>query len=277
MSIFKTIEFPYREFNSKGDMIEALVVNKSKIITIKKSQIYKSNEKGSGVRAITKGFTESLKASINAKSGFIYPIISTTKFMDSHLDCHFNGCFTKTVKEQQGNIVYALDHQLKYNDILAWEEHLKMSIHSLDWGIVGKNYEGQTEGLVFEISKDNIRNPEVLKDIETRADKFQNSIRMVYHKIVLGVDSDSKEFREENEYFKSKIDSIVNKELAISEGHFWGIEELGINKEGSLVVAGGSNSATSIFHKDIEPLEDTQKTEPPTGTQSTFKSLIINI
>ena len=81
-------------------------------------------------------------------------------------------------------------------------------------------------------------------------------------------------------YFKKffKIDSqrineIANKEVAIEQGYFWGVEELKIHKEGSLVVAGGSNDATSIYSKDIEADIITSTTEPLKSTQIDYKGI----
>ena len=53
-------------------------------------------------------------------------------------------------------------------------------------------------------------------------------------------------------------------------GCFWGVEELKIVQEGSLVSAGGSNDATSIYQKHTEPSDDTHKEEPVITTQKTI-------
>lgn len=262
---YSAIEFPNIEFSTKSEMHKAILQNSDRIIHLKKSEIYKSSEKGQISCVSNPSIVPSVKSSLEVKEGFIYPVISTTRFMDSHKDCHFDGCFKKTIKEQKGKILYALDHQLKYNDVLAWPENVKMSIEQINWSDLGKSYSGSTEGLVFTIKKEDIRFKNVLLDIEQRANKFENSIRMVYHKIVLGVNSDSKEFKQERDYYEKRIDSIVNSDLVKEDGYFYGVEELGIHKEGSLVVAGGSNDATSIFSKDeplsthLEPSQDTQK------------------
>lgn len=258
--MIKAIEFPNLEFSTKELLFAALKSNEQKIISIKKEQIYKSAEKGQ-LPILTFKDNESSKNLSGAKLDFIYPIISTTNYFDSHGDVHFNGCFNKTVKEQQGKIVYALDHELKYNSILAWEKDVKMVVKSIDWNLVGKDYEGDTQALIFEIPKEKIRDPRVLSDIESKSSNFQNSIRMIYHKIKLGINSNEKDFAENKAYFDSKINSIVNKELVEEMGYFWGVEELGIYKEGSLVVGGGSNDATSIYIK--EPMQITQEVAEP--------------
>jgi len=270
--IFKAIELPGQEFKTKAEMHLALKTNADKIIGIKKAQVHKSAEKGQLFSLNAPMKTSTIKAGIEAKEGFIYPIISTTRYLDSHKDCHFDGCFTKTVKDQQGKIHYALDHEIKFDSIIAWPKDITMSVQSIDWSVVGKDYVGKTEALVFEINKDKIVRKDVLQAIESKVADFENSIRMVYHKIVLGIDSTEKGFEAEKKYYDERIGSISNKEEVEKDAYFWGVEELQIYKEGSLVVAGGSNDATSIFSKDLsEPSKDTleikeEQSEPLANT-----------
>jgi len=264
---FKAIEFPNKTFSTKELLFAELKKNESKLIDLKKSQVYKSHEKGQfSFLNLTKG-VDSIKGLNGAKDGFIYPIISTTNYMDSHKDVHFNGSMTKTAKEQNGKVVYALDHELKYDSILAWQKDVNMFITLVDWSLVGKNYLGKTEALVFEINKDAITRKDVLASIENKVSEFQNSIRMVYYKLNLGLNSNAKENASNKAYYDARINDIVNKEVAEEDGYFWGVEELGIYKEGSLVVAGGSNDATSIYSKEFEAVDNTSKNEPSIDTQ----------
>lgn len=266
--MIKAIEFPNKTFATKEDLFAELKKNEARLIDLKKSNVYKSHEKGQfSFLNLTKGL-DTVKGLDGAKDNYIYPIISTTNYMDSHKDVHFNGSMTKTAKEQNGKVVYALDHELKFDSIIAWQKDVSMSIKTIDWSLVGKNYSGQTEALVFEINKDSIVRKDVLDAIENKSAEFQNSIRMVYYKINLGLNSNDKEYTLNKAYFDANINKIVNKEVALEDGYFWGVEELGIYKEGSLVVAGGSNDATSIYSKEIEAVSNTSKDEPLKDTQA---------
>ena len=273
--MIKAIEFPNKTFTTKEDLFSELKKNEVRLIDLKKSNVYKSHEKGQfSFLNLTKD-SNSVKGIDGAKDNFIYPIISTTNYMDSHKDVHFNGSMTKTAKEQNGKVVYALDHELKFDSIIAWQKDVSMSIKLIDWSLVGKNYIGKTEALVFEINKDSIVRKDVLKAIENKSAEFQNSIRMVYYKVVLGLNSSAKENAENKAYYDARINDIVNKEVAEDEGYFWGVEELGIYKEGSLVVAGGSNDATSIYNKNIEAdnITSSSKQEPSNDTQDKSESI----
>lgn len=266
--MIKAIEFPNKSFSTKEDLFSELKKNEDRLISLKTSEVYKSHEKGQ-FSFLNFDKSEGVdKGLYGAKANHIYPIISTTNYMDSHKDVHFNGSMTKTAKEQNGKVVYALDHELKFDSIIAWQKDVNMFVRQIDWSLVGKDYIGKTEALIFEIAKDKITRKDVLTAIENKVSEFQNSIRMVYVKMILGMNSKDKEHANNKAYYDSRINQIANKEVAEDEGYFWGVEELKIYKEGSLVVAGGSNDATSIYNKEIEAVDNTskQKQEPSIDT-----------
>jgi hypothetical protein len=230
------------DFENKNDVFNALFENKERLIDIKKSETYKSLEKG---YVITLDI-ETMK-SFDREQGYIYPVVSSCNWFDSHKDVHFSGCFNKTVKEQVGKVKYILDHNLSYDSVLAWGKDVEMSVENIKIKELNKNISGDVECLVFKIKEDSFVRKDVLSDIKNRVDDFQNSIRMTYHKVNLGMKSDAKEHKTERDYYEKRIWEIINKDEVEENGYFWGVEELGIYKEASLVVAGGSNSATSII------------------------------
>lgn len=271
--MIKCIEFPDLIFATKDEMFRHLKSNEDKLISLKKAQVYKSCEKNqvSFLNLDVSKLSGASKANFDIKEGFIYPVISTTRYMDSHKDVHFDGCFNRTKNDQQGKVYYALDHDLKWASIIAWPKDVKMFVTPLDWSLVGKNYIGQTEALVFEIPENKITKPDVLAAIKDRVSDFENSIRMSYEKITLGLNSNEKDMDENKAYFDSRINLIANKEQALEDGYFWGVDALKIQKEGSLVIAGGSNDATSIITLGADLV--TPKTDPPVSSQE-IKELI---
>ncbi len=249
MSVIKAIEFPNKTFSTKEELYSELVKNASKIIDLKKSAVYKSCEK-KGISILT------FKSDIENKAfkidtGYFYPVISTTNYFDSHGDVHFKGCFNKTVKDQQGSVFYTADHDLSLNSIIAWKDDVEMFVKDIEWSLVGKEYSGTTNALIFKINIDAVRNEAAYSLIDERKD-VENSIRMRYITIKLGMNSDAPENKAYKQYYDSKIKEIVNSDQVAAAGYFWGVEELAIYKEGSLVVCGGSNDATAIIYDNTE-------------------------
>ena len=272
--MIKCIEFPDKTFITRDEMFSELKRNEDKLIALKKAHIYKSAEKSqiSFLNLDISKLSVSAKSNFDVKEGYIYPVISTTRYMDSHKDVHFDGCFNRTKNDQQGKVYYALDHDLKWASIVAWPKDVKMFVTPLDWALVGKNYAGQTEALVFEIAESKITKSDVLQAIKDKSSDFENSIRMSYEKITLGLNSKDKNMAENKAYFDNHINLIANKEQALEDGYFWGVEALKIQKEGSLVIAGGSNDATSIITLGADLI--TPKADPPAGSHKSIYSLL---
>jgi len=268
----KSIYFPDRTFTSKDDLFAQLKANEENIIEFKKAHIYKGCDK-SETKGVAVFNEETLKGiGFTTKNNFIYPIISTTKYMDSHDDVHFDGCFTKTVKDQQGKVYYCADHDLSLKGIIASKKNVEMLVKNIDWQFVGKDYTGETQALIFAIDKSTITNKDALTLIDSDPE-LENSIRMQYVKVMMGIDSKDKQYALNKQYYDSRISEIANKDKAIEQGYFFGVEELKIHKEGSMVIAGGSNDATRIYQQTTEPTKVTLvNTEPPNGTQNRPKT-----
>lgn len=240
-----------KEFITKEELFKELKANEDKIIALKKAQKYESVRKGQ----ISNGCAffkpeEANKSDLQIKSGYVYPVINTTRYMDNHDDVHFDGLWKKTLKEQEGRIFYVAGHSLKIDDVIAWPEDVRAFTAMIDWSMVGKEYEGQTEALIYEIEESKIQKQSALDAIKQRR-KVQGSVSMIYVKVIMGIDSNEKDYAINKSYFDSHIDLIVNKDQVKDQGYFFGVEEARIYKEGSLVLA-GSNDATEIIYPEKE-------------------------
>lgn len=257
-------EFPDKKFATKAELFAELRANVDKIIALKKAEVYKSHEKGSldvwGLKSL--GENE-IGKSPHMKSDHIYPVINTTKYMDSHRDVHFDGIWNKSAKEQDGKLFYVADHETKVDSVIAWPDDVKVMVKSVPWSFVGKHYSGNTEALIYEIPKNKLVHDKA-KEIIRDKRPVQNSVRMMYVKISLGMNSEMEEDKQYKEYYDRRLSEIANREVAEENGYFWGIEEAKIVTEGSMVIL-GSNDATPVRQKNIEPkhlaVKDTRFTQ----------------
>jgi hypothetical protein len=249
-----------RDFDNKKDLFKALRTNATKLIDVKKSNIFKSSEKGSAVKQtiLPSVIDETTKAELNFKDGNIYPVINTIGFLDSHNDVHIKGIWNKSVKEQTGKIHYVADHDLSISNIICWKSDVKMLIKDIDWQSVGKPYAGQTQALIFEIPESKIRLDVAKQMIQEKLD-VENSVRMRYMDIKLCYNSDAEEDKEFKKNYDKYYPQIVNKDDYENITYFYAVLQAMIVDEGSMVV-NGSNSATRVLQtKDIEPSADTHK------------------
>lgn len=261
----KSIYFPNREFNSKAELFDAIRKDESKIKAIKKAEVIFSHERNHVSKLNLKQIKDATVKGLTIEDGYIYPVISTTNFLDSHGDVHIDGCFKKTVNDKQGKILYTTNHELKVENIIAWQQDVEMMIKSLPFSELGKDYSGNAECLIFKISKDAICN-DAAEDIIEKNRPVQNSIRMQYVNFVTCIDDKRPEYKEYKANWDKYYPLIANKEDADAAGYFWAVTELKIQDEGSMVVK-GSNSATPVLQNPSpgEEIECSNCGEPMSG------------
>lgn len=276
--MIKSSQFPDKTFASKDELFAELRANADKIIKCKTSEIYKSIEKGVHFNGfITRVNDTESKAGPHMKDGYCYPVINTTKYLDSHDDVHLDGIWNKSAKEQNGKLFYVADHEIKTNTIIAWPDDVNVMVKSVPWSWVGKDYPGNTEALIYEINKSAIVNA-TAKDIIENKRPVQGSVRMQYVKVSMALNSTAKEDIVYKANWDKWIGEIANADVAHEQGYFFAVEEAKIVKEGSMVPF-GSNDATPIQQRkegagDTTP-EHIEPVEPTTHKESIFKKLSI--
>lgn len=276
--MIKSIDFPGKEFATKEALFAALRENVSKIIACKTAEVFFSDKKLQN--EVTPGFalkidSETAKVGPQLKEGYIYPIINTTNYLDSHGDLHLRGIWDKSARDQNGKTYYVADHRIETDKIIAWPGDVNMMVKDIPWSWVGKDYEGNTQGLIFEIKKSAIVNASA-KEIIDNNRPIQNSVRMQYVKIELAMNSNDKADVMYKANWDKYIGEVANNDVAEERGYFFPVLEAKISKEGSMVPL-GSNDATSIQQRkdEADTITSEHKEEPPhPGTQT--KQLFIN-
>jgi len=263
-----------QEFDTLKGMHKALKANESKLIGLKKAQLLKSAEKGQvSLSGAYLKLNDTQKTVFEMKEDYIYPVINTTRYMDSHNDVHFDGIWKRTLKNGQGNIYYLDSHLSGIDNVIAWKEDVRAFTAMIPWQWVGKDYEGETQALIYEIAEDKIVKQSAIDAIKEKRE-VENSVSMYYVVIKLAVNSDEKEFKVNKTYYDKRYPEIANKEVPDELGYFWGVEEAKINGEGSMVLL-GSNDATAILYNIQDPLKSTPNIDPSKDTQK--KAVFINL
>lgn len=254
-----------REFEDKEQMFSELSLNASKIIELKKASMKESDSVN--VLFINKAM-DSEKSLDFVKEGFVYPVINTTNFLDSHGDVHFPKIWNKSLKDKAKKIFYVMEHKLSIDSVIAYPNDVNAFVKTLPWKDLGFDYEGETQALIYEIAKDRIRIPQV-KNLFDEKTPFENSVRMRYINMELAIDSKNADLAKNKAVYDNYIDQIANKELAQKEGYFWAVTEASIEKEGSLCLF-GSNSATPVIYEAVN--DTSSKSEPSKDTQKDFET-----
>ena len=269
-----------KEFNSKEELFKALAENETFIHDAKKSQVYKSFEKGLQVvtdqKQIEKAF-DSTEKGIKFDSDYYYFVVNSANFLDSHSDVHVDGNWNKSVKDQQGKVYLVFDHSLKRSDIIAMKKDVEMFTAKISWDMLGKSYEGETYSLIYKVKKDKIVNKEAKEWLE-EGHELEASVRMQYIKIETAFNSTNPDYSKQKEVYDTYYPQIANKSDFEEIEYFWVVKEAKNVMESSLVLF-GSNSATGIVNNKnkSEAVEDTPETkEQSNDTQTKKRRIFIN-
>ena len=269
-----------KEFESKADLFKALVENESFIIDAKKSQVYKSFEKGlqvvSDQKTIEKAFNDSEKG-IKFDSDYYYFVVNSANYLDSHNDMHVDGNWNKSVKDQNGKVYLVWHHDFsKTENIIAFPEDIEMITSKVAWSLLGKSYEGETYSLIYKVKKDKIVNENVSKWLK-EGRKLQLSVRMQYIKLETAFNSDDEDYSKQTENYNKYYPLIANKDEFKEIEYFFIVKEAKNVMESSLLPF-GSNSATAEISQvenktDADTITPEIKTEPSIDTQKQEKLL----
>ena len=88
--MIKAVEFPDRTFKTREELFKALRESHKDIIDCKCSEVRFSDTIKS-VNLSTDEFTAKAIEVDGFEKGFVYPVINTTNYMDSHNDVHLKG------------------------------------------------------------------------------------------------------------------------------------------------------------------------------------------
>lgn len=245
-------------FNTQKGMFAALKANKQLIIEAKKAAI-----KNSDPFFCVGGETATKDAAVKSGAGiefgdYIYPVINTTWWLDSHKDLHIDGIWDKSAKEQSGKTYYIINHDLALGSVISYPKEVEIMIKQMGWKDLGYAFNGVTQALIFKAKITDKSNAAAVAAFKG-GEEIQNSIRMVYVSLDLAVNDSSEDFKEEKRIWDKYAAKVVNQD-ALKDGYFWPIYEAKIYKEGSAVLF-GSNEATPVLYeapKNIAPASATQ-------------------
>jgi hypothetical protein len=131
----------------------------------------------------------------------------------------------------------------------------------VDWLDLGVNRLGKTTVLMLDSEIKEAYNKDVFRQyLDDEID--QHSVGMRYVKISLAV-NDS-EYKEEKAVWDEYYPKLGNPEHAEKQGYFWAVKEASLVEVSAVLMA--SNTLTPTV-QNIEPSDDTQKTEPTEVTQ----------
>lgn len=256
-----------KEFPDKASMYAELKANKEAIIGLKKAATKFTDWIGDYVKAIVDEANKAEGgASAEIKMGdFVYPVINTTNWFDSHGDVHLDGIWDVSAKDQNGKTYYIINHELELGKVISYPQDVEIMLRKMQWRELGKDVDGETQALIFKVKLTEKGNADAVKAIMDKV-PLQNSIRMRYVRIELCINDTSDYYKEEYANWLKHYDKVANKTELNEAGFFWAVIEAKIEKEGSAVLY-GSNEVTPV----LQNIEE-EKGNPLDGSSSSSES-----
>jgi len=256
------------EFSSKQELFEYLRNNHDKLKAQKKEEIKHADavdfinvvysEKDLAYKAETPS-TELSKDEIQVKV-----VINTTNLIDSHMDCHIDGLWKKSIAENK-KVKLLREHKATFDNVIS--RNVVATTKKMDWKTLGYDFEGKTEALIFDAT---IKEEESSYMFEQYKKGYvdNHSVGMKYVNLFLCINSDDKYDKEYKENWDKYIGFVANKDVAKEYGYFWAVTEAKM-VEGSAVLF-GSNYATPTL--SVKTKEDEPKITPnePINTQKSI-------
>lgn len=251
--------------------LKELKANKDKYIEDKKGNIYKGIDKGVAV-PLSKSYISKIVATnkdINTSDDSYYFVVNTSGILDNHNDVHLDKCWESTLEKTKGNVYLLTDHNKSIKSVVALKSDIRVFTATIPFSAIGKDIEGETYALIYEVKKDDIVSDDMRKLIDNS--DFECSVRMMYLDIELAINSEEEEFKVEKHFFDKYKDQILNVEDKDSLHFFWAVKEAE-NVEESSIVLFGSNSATGVVVPTTDPIKEIVVVEP-----EVVKEHIINL
>jgi hypothetical protein len=166
----------------------------------------------------------------------IKAVINTTNWLDSHMDVHLPGIWSKSLQENKF-LMHVQEHKsFEFDKIISEGDDLKASTQTYTWKELGFNVAGKTEALVFDSNVKKERNPYMFNQYAKGYVK-NHSVGMRYVKIMMAINDE--DYPTEKEIWDKYYPEIANKESADAMGFFWAVKEAQVI-EGSAVPMGSN-------------------------------------
>ena len=266
-----------KSFETQEALFKALKENKDDIIAIKKAQIYKSFEKDPMLMIKAKSINalnlsklgDSIKSEFE-DDNYYYIAVNSTKILDSHRDLHIDGLWKRTVKNQQGHNYLVDTHVMSMMTTIVRKEKIKMFTVVVPFSFLNKDYEGDTEILVYKFLKSDVINKMAQEWLES-GDDIEASVRMQYVKIELAMNSNDKNDVKELETYLKYTPEIANKDDFENINYFWAVLEAKNIGESSLVLRGSNHVTGAVETSEKQASEKQEQPEP--AVKSTSKTI----
>lgn len=258
------------EFNTKAQLFDYLISNKSDLIDFAKKTVKYADSFGLSnfETTIVKDFNATT-VSEDTDTEIKRTIIGNTyNFMDSHDDVHLDNCFSVSIEQNKQNVQHLHDHVYQLMAKVGTPSNVYEG--QISWTQLGINRPGYTQSLFMDSTIKRSMNQSIFDQYKA-GEIQQHSVGMQYTKIFLAVNDPER--KEEYAIWNQYIGLIGNRSKAEEKGYFWAVKEAKLI-EISCVIAG-----SNILTPTLDPTKISQENvtiDPPVKQSEPIKSFYSN-
>ncbi|WP_299129370.1 hypothetical protein [uncultured Winogradskyella sp.] len=243
-------QYPDKKFTDKMDQTRFIKKHLEELKEIKKAE-YKTNSQPiiSGLK--TKMFEPEIE---DITSDFIEvkTVINSTNIIDSHLDLHMPKIWNKTVSDNPYSH-HLKQHENKFESVIS--KKAKSYNEDSNFNLLGLDVDFKCVANINQFILERSKIP-FMFDAYKNGDVDQHSVGMLYVDLDIAYyDEDS---QKQMDFFNEMKEKSVNPDVAEEYGYFWVIYEAK-KREGSAVVFGSNSVTPTLWVKNYEPQNSTQK------------------
>jgi hypothetical protein len=251
--IYTLKQYPEKKFTDKMDQTRFIQKNINDLIKIKMAEYKTLSEPLLKSELFTKEFTPIIE-DITSDIIEVKSVINTTNVIDSHLDLHMEKIWNKTVKDNPFSH-HLKQHESKFESVIS--KKAKSFNEKMNFNELGLNIDFKTVANInqFTLARDKMP---FMFDAYKNGEVDQHSVGMLY--VNLDIAYYDEESQKQMDFFDEMKALAVNPEVADDYGYFWVIYEAK-KREGSAVVFGSNSITPTLYVKNYEPSNSTQKKE----------------
>lgn len=249
--IYTLKQFPGKKFTDKMDQTRFIKKKMKDLLEIKMAEYKTMSEPLLKSELFTKDFTPEIE-DINSDFIEVKSVINTTNIIDSHLDLHMPKIWNKTVLDNPFTH-HLKQHESRFESVIS--KKAKSFNENMNFNELGLDMDFKTVANINQFILQRNKMP-FMFDAYKNGDVDQHSIGMLYVDLDIAYyDEDS---QKQMDFFNEMKDKAVNPEVADEYGYFWVVYQAK-KREGSAVVFGSNSVTPTLYVKNYEPSNDTQK------------------
>lgn len=262
------------DIRDRKDLFTYLKDNKAEIIQKKRMSGITSDPVGYSDKLLTEVFATKDNEDKNSEDSILVKVVANAAFFaDSYGDVVMSGAPNKSINERKSMIPHLHDH------IHTTEAEVgivkDIYVKKLSSRTVGYDSNMMTEAVIFETDVMRSYNQKIF-DRYKGGRSNQHSIGLQYVKLLMAINSDDLDLKEEKDAWDKYYSKVINKEVVDEDGYFFPVLEYKLI-ENSVVLFGANPYTPTLSSKEPDLSTRSEPSLIDTRKSELYKNILKNL